>query len=289
LLLAWEVRRCRRELHALQGKSKAQQKWKDRPPVVITADDRTPPERPIIRALRENTNSTADSAMLIRCDPKSHRRSGAAILILPGGNYDNCNLRFPLRVASWMSENGLVAYVLRYRLRSEGHYWPAQEEDCKDALSIIRQQAKALNVDPGKVGVIGFSAGGHLASVAATMFDADLKPNFQILVYATTNVETPLWDPWKARDGYPGPELNTVDKVNAKTPPLFAAVSTEDNITSYEENTRPYIEACQKAGVSTELVFKPMGQHGHAMVDTWTKPCEGWLHKHGWAVSASML
>ncbi|CAK0878429.1 unnamed protein product [Prorocentrum cordatum] len=134
------------------------------------------------------------------------------------------------------------------------------------------------------VGVLGFSAGGHLASWGATTFDGSLRPDFHMLIYATTNVETPVWDPWKARFGYPGTEANTVPKVSGRTPPLFAAVSTEDDITSYEENTAPYVAACKSAGVPTELVLASMGKHGHPMVDAWTKPCESWLRRGGWII-----
>ena len=128
-------------------------------------------------------------------------------------------------------------FILRYRLRSEGHFWPAQQEDCREAMAEIRKRAAQCESHTDRVGVIGFSAGGHLASVAATMFDKDVQPNFQMLIYAATNVETPSWNPWKARFGYPGREANTFDKVTPKTPPLFAAVSKQDEVTTYAENT----------------------------------------------------
>ena len=97
-----------------------------------------------------------------------------------------------------------------------------------DGCNVIRSRAKEYAFHTDRVGVIGFSAGGHLASVAATMFEKSVRPNFQMLIYAATNVETPFWNPWKARYGYPGQDANTCDRSTAQTPPLFAAVSTKD-------------------------------------------------------------
>ena len=252
--------------------------------MAISTADRIAPQRPVLQALRA-TDPRVDPAFLIRCDPQPGKESGAAILLLPGGNYDNCNLGFPLQVANWLTGLGLVVFVLRYRLRSEGHYWPAQQEDCQDGLRFIHNFVhQDSRLTAGAVGVLGFSSGGHLASVAATMFPNDIRPNFHILVYATTNVETPPWWPWRARHGFPGPEFNTFDKVTRATPPLFAAVSKEDDVTTYEDNTLPYVEACWRAGVDAVCIFESMGGHGHGMVDAWTKPCEEWLKANNWAV-----
>ncbi|CAJ1344946.1 unnamed protein product [Effrenium voratum] len=252
---------------------------KSKKAVVLRPLDRLPPPHPpVLRPLRDG-DPRVDASAWLRLAPA--KRSGTAVLVLPGGNYDSCNWRQPLEVASWLRDLGIVAYILRYRLRSEGHFWPAQLEDCELALEQMRAEAAREGFDPARIGVLGFSAGGHLATVAATCLEP--PPAFQILLYATTDVETPLWDPWKARLGYPGTDFNTVPKVSRRTAPVFAVVSTEDDVTSFKDNTWPYIEACKRHKVEAEYVHASMGPHGHGMLDVWTKPCERWLRAHGWA------
>jgi acetyl esterase/lipase len=108
------------------------------------------------------------------------------------------------------------------------------------------------------------------------------KPVFQILVYPSTDVETPPHDPWRARLGYPGPETNTFKLVNSNTPPTLIVMSTEDTTTTYESNGQPYVDACEAHGVPCEKILKPMGRHGFGLTKEWKAPCEEWMAKHGW-------
>eukprot|EP00913_Durusdinium_trenchii_P032816 g30721.t1 len=179
--------------------------------------------------------------------PHRHGQSQAELCMLlrPLSSFA-ASQSFPSLVALWLQSLGLAAYILRFRLRTEGHFWPAQLEDGLEALRLIGEEV-AKRPKLGRkwtidylvdvilviwIGVLGFSAGGHLASVLATHHPHLLA--FHILIYGSTDVETPAWDPWLTRLGYPGIDFNTVKAVNAQTPPLFAAVSTEDEIASYD-------------------------------------------------------
>ena len=190
-----------------------------------------------------------------------------AILILPGGNYDYCSLRGPMEFATWVSALGLRAYVLQYRVRSGGYFWPAPLEDYVDAMEMIigdfadeaARRETTWHTRP-KIGVLGSSAGGHLASYVASTVPSSLKPDFQILLYPACDVETPADDPWLARLGYPGPATNTFDLVTPATPPCFTAVSTFDEVSSFELNVEPLLAAYKANNVPYELVLEPIGK-----------------------------
>ena len=274
--LEGSIARCRR---AEVGRANSDNSEKKRSTHVL--DERRNPSTPFVRALRPVSDARVDPARLISmaANPKDcevHGVSRSALLILTGGNYDSCELHWPMEVAAWAAELGFVAHVLRYRVRGDGYFWPAANEDCMMALEML----KAENFNQ-KIGVLGFSAGGHLASFVAATATETLRPDFQILLYPCTNTETPARDPWKARLGYPGREANTFDMVTSSTPPCFIAVSTEDEISSYEENVKPYVEACRLNNVSCSVVHASMGSHGHGWHDAWTPKCEEWLAANG--------
>ncbi|CAK9107764.1 unnamed protein product [Durusdinium trenchii] len=158
--------------------------------VHIRPEDRRPPAvPPQVRPLRPRADARVDPAQLVLVAGAEAARGAAraAVLILPGGNYDNCNLRGPLEVALWLQSLGLAAYILRFRLRTEGHFWPAQLEDGLEALRLIGEE-----VAKRPIGVLGFSAGGHLASVLATHHPHLLA--FHILIYGSTDVVSSMRD-----------------------------------------------------------------------------------------------
>lgn len=248
-----------------------------------SAPPRTPlPQRPVHHVLRPHLDPRVDHAVLIRYDPPEDRRTGACVVICPGGNYEYVSGKEGQPVAAWLAELGVTAFVLRYNCITEGHYWPAQLADLELAIRTVRSHAVAWRVDGRRVGVMGFSAGGHLASMAATTEDLAWRPNAQILVYPSIDVTKPDWWPWKAAEGFPPPEAASHRLVRPGQPPAYLAVSTEDGLCTAEDNTEPYERRLSMAGVEFEHVVKPMGKHGHGLHAGWTEPCEAWLARLGW-------
>ena len=147
-------------------------------------------------------NDVDDPPTLTAMLPEPGRAVGAAVVICPGGGYVRLASHEGDGVARWFADRGVAAFVLRYRLGPR-HRHPAQLEDVKRAVRMVRARAAALGVAPGKIGVIGFSAGGHLASMAATLFDdgnpkaADpidrlsSRPDFAVLAYPVITMTGP--------------------------------------------------------------------------------------------------
>merc|ERR1712232_1193198 len=125
-----------------------------------------PPEHFV---LRQQSDPRIDKSMYVRYDPHPERKSGAIIVVLQGGNYDNSGLGWDeaQEVAQWLIELGITAILLVYRVVSEGHYWPAQFDDWTACVESVRSKAAQWGCDPDRIGVLGFSAGGHLAAYAA--------------------------------------------------------------------------------------------------------------------------
>eukprot|EP00931_Biecheleriopsis_adriatica_P044989 TRINITY_DN25784_c0_g1_i1.p1 TRINITY_DN25784_c0_g1~~TRINITY_DN25784_c0_g1_i1.p1 ORF type:complete len:318 (-),score=27.75 TRINITY_DN25784_c0_g1_i1:69-1022(-) len=245
------------------------------------------PSPPKHHVLRPHMDPRVDQAVLVRYDPPPDiARTGAAVVICPGGNYESCAQHEGQPVAVWLAQLGIVAFVLRYRLISEGHYWPAQLEDLELAMADIRKNADAWRVDPKKIGVMGFSAGGHLASYAATRSAAPWRPDAQILVYPCIDTTKPESWPWQTHEGFPSSADSTHLSISSGTPPAFLVCSTEDGLCDAHENTDVFARGLQAAGVPYEYVKKAMGKHGHGLKGGWLSQCTAWLQKLGWANQA---
>jgi acetyl esterase/lipase len=223
--------------------------------------------------------------------PAKDRDTGASVVIAPGGGYHI--LAWDLEgteVAEWLNSIGVTGIVLKYRVpRRPGDPTdqpPVQPlQDAQRALSVVRSRAKEWNLDPERIGILGFSAGGHLAANAATNWDkrayepvdeadkASCRPNFAVLIYPAylANKE--------------GTALNPEIRVSKETPPTFMAHAGNDPITPV--NSIQMYLALKKAGVPAELHIYPTGGHGYGLrpteepVTSWPKRCEEWLRKQG--------
>jgi acetyl esterase/lipase len=243
------------------------------------------PSPPKHHILRPHLDARVDKTVLVQYDPPpGSARTGAAVVICPGGNYEKLANHEGQHVAAWLAQLGIVSFVLRYRLISEGYYWPAQLQDIELAIAEIRRNSEEWKVDVDKIGVMGFSAGGHLASYAATRSASPWRPNAQILVYPTIDCTKPDWWPWNAKEGFPPASESTHLDVSSSTPPAFLVCSTEDGICDAHENTDVYAEKLKAVGVPFEYVKKPMGKHGHGLKGDWKNQCANWLQNLGWAV-----
>ena len=224
--------------------------------------------------------------------------TGSSIVVCPGGGY---GARAPHEgpvVGKWLAENGVTAFVLRYRLGSKGYHHPVEMTDAGRAIRFVRHYAGDWKLDPKRIGILGFSAGGHLASTVATHWDdgdkdakeaidrESSRPDVQILIYPVITMgptghsgsRQNLFGKERPNDQELIELLSNEKHVNAKTPPAFLVHTTEDKAVPVS-NSDDYAAALKKAGVEVEYVRTEKGQHGFGLKDFWTKPCVEWLRK----------
>ena len=243
--------------------------------------------------------------------PAPGHATGTGVVIFPGGGYVHLSMeKEGADVARWLNGIGAAAFVVRYRLGPRYQY-PAMLEDAQRAMRVVRARAGVWRVDPHRIGVIGFSAGGHMASTAGTHFDdgnaasADSidrqssRPDFMILVYPVITMGLQFAHRG-SRDNLlgenPSPALvrtmSNETQVTPNTPPTFLVASTNDTVVPVE-NTLMFFQALHAAGVSVEMHIYESGPHGfglghdHPALATWTGLCANWLRGHGWLAGVS--
>jgi acetyl esterase/lipase len=236
----------------------------------------------------------SDVASLITAYPAPGGGSRAAVLVLPGGGYQMLADHEGHDYAEWLRGLGLHAFVLRYPVAPARH--PEPVTVATDALAYVRSGDHGLAVDPTRVGVIGSSAGGHLAgclSVGMAGPDAP-RPDVTILCYPVISFVS---EPHQgSATNLLGPEptdqaladLSLERRVDARTPPTFLW-STADDEAVPVGNSLQYAKALTEQGVPTELHVLPHGRHGLGLapdvpeVAGWSRLCEDWLRRGGWA------
>jgi acetyl esterase/lipase len=224
--------------------------------------------------------------------PAKENDTGAAILICPGGGY--WNLYWELEgeeVAAWLSAQGVTGIILKYRVprrSDEPKGEPARRplQDAQRAVSLVRSKAREWGIDPRRIGMVGFSAGGHLAIATATHFEertyeptddidqVHCRPDFAIAVYSGY---------LKAQDKE---ELAPGLRIAARTPPIFLAHGGADIISPPEHSVFLYL-ALKRAGIPTELHIYAGAAHDFGVrkldrpCSTWTARCMDWLRNQG--------
>jgi acetyl esterase/lipase len=212
--------------------------------------------------------------------PPEGRRNGAAVVVCPGGSYARLSADHEgKRVAEWLNGLGVSAFVLQYRVAPRYRH-PAMLQDAQRAIRVVRARAAEWKVDPSRIGILGFSAGGHLASSAATLFasppanpsepvDAlSARPDFAILCYPVISFRGAHIE-GASRDNLLGPgaeaalreTLSTETRVSAATPPTFLWHTSDDRGVGPEHSVLFY-EALRRAGVPAELHVFASGPHG---------------------------
>jgi len=233
------------------------------------------------------------------------RGTGTAIVVCPGGGYQHLALDHEgAQVAQWLNSIGVAAFVLQYRLGPRYHH-PIELGDAQRAIRTVRNRAAAYRVFPDRVGIMGFSAGGHLASTAATHFDAgnpdatdvidrvSSRPDFAVLVYPVISLTAPYMHRG-SRDNLLGPDadpklvesLSNDLQVTAATPPTFLFHTSTDNVVPVENSVLFYL-ALRKAGVPAEMHIYERGPHGVGLaptdeaLSTWPARLADWLRGRG--------
>lgn len=245
--------------------------------------------------------------------PPKERASGAAVVICPGGGYAvEAAGHEGADVAKELSNAGIAAFVLKYRLPSDAimknkEIGPLQ--DAQQAIKMVRERAKEWNINPDRIGIMGFSAGGHLASTEGTHYtkaliennnNTSLRPDFMILVYPVISFQDSLGhigsrdnllgkDPSQDKKDYYSNEM----QVTGNTPPTFLVHASDDNVVKVE-NSIAFYEALIKHQVPAELHIYQNGGHGFGMhlpknKDLWLDRCKNWMAANGWLKSAGTM
>jgi acetyl esterase/lipase len=237
--------------------------------------------------------------------PAKPQATGAGIVICPGGGYHGLAMDHEgHEVARWLTSRGIAGFIVKYRLGPRYHH-PAMLQDVLRAIRLVRSRAAEFNIKPDRLGVMGFSAGGHLASSAATLFDhpdgkvadglqsVSSRPDFAVLAYPVI-----LMGQEKGHKGSqdnllgesPSADLiarlSTEQQVTSKTPPTFLFQTDEDTGVPAENAVKFYL-ALRKAGVPAELHVYQKGAHGVGLdpgdreLSTWPDRLLGWMRVNG--------
>ncbi len=238
--------------------------------------------------------------------PEAAKSSGAAVVICPGGGYAGLAMGHEgHEIACWLNALGIAGIVLDYRHRGKGYGHPAPSLDAARAIRTARARAMVWKLDPQRIGVLGFSAGGHLAATVATRFDrGDAKssdpiermssrPDFAILCYPVIALGEPFAHGGSQENllGKTAPEelvrsLSSEKQVTQDTPPTFLWHTSADACVPPENSVQFYL-ALQRAGVPAELHIFEHGQHGLGLAaavpgtSAWPRLCEKWLRGRG--------
>ncbi len=243
-------------------------------------------------------NEEVDKPTLTYYLPASPASTHPAVVVCPGGGYVHLAMDHEgKQIAEWLNARGIAAFVLKYRLGPRYHH-PAMMMDVQKALRTVRSDAKELGIDPSRIGVMGFSAGGHLASTAATHFETvdgvSSRPDFAILCYPVLTLTEELYVHKGSRQyllgDNPDPKLEQLLsnelQVTPQTPPTFLFHTNEDTTVPPENSVLFYL-ALRKAGVPAEMhVFEP-GRHGLGLAQSnpalsiWPQLLENWFHTRG--------
>jgi acetyl esterase/lipase len=243
--------------------------------------------------------------------------NGAAVVVFPGGGYSGLATEYEgNQPAKWLNTLGVSAFVVKYRLGSSGYRHPIEMWDGQRAVRWVRAHAKDYGIDPKRVGVLGFSAGGHLAATVSTHYDSGnvaaadsvdrqgCRPDWSILAYPVITMDAAFTHAG-SRSNLLGdaPAQKLVDslsnekQVTSKTPPAFLFHAKDDNVVPVK-NAQAYYDSLLKRGVSAQLKLYEKGGHGFGLADgvggapndpvlaTWPGLVAAWMDKSGFFKTA---
>ncbi|MBN2451295.1 MAG: alpha/beta hydrolase [Lentisphaeria bacterium] len=238
--------------------------------------------------------------------PAPEQATGTAIVICPGGGYHGLATGHEGRdIGAWLNSFGVAGVMLEYRMRGKGYGHPAPLQDAQRAIRTLRARGAELGIAPDRIGILGFSAGGHLASTAGTHFDpgdpraedpierVSCRPDFLVLCYAVIAFGEPFThygSQWNLIGKDAPPELvrslSNEKQVTAQTPPTFLFHTDEDRGVPAENSTAFY-QALRRVKVPAELHIYRKGGHGLGLAITvpgtcgWPAACRAWLEAQG--------
>jgi acetyl esterase/lipase len=254
----------------------------------------------------EPATKPADEPVIYLYRPAAGVANGTAIVVCPGGGYSHLAKDHEgVQIAEWLNSLGITAAVLHYRHGGTGHRHPVPMLDGLRAVRTVRARAAEWGIDPAKIGVLGFSAGGHLASTLGTHFDAgkaaaadpidraSSRPDFMILCYPVISM-TSKHAHQGSRESLLGRQpaqklarqMSSELQVTSDTPPTFLWHTDEDDVVPVE-NSVAFFAAMNRAGVPGELHVYEHGRHGLGLArdvpgtSAWPEQCRAWLAGQG--------
>jgi acetyl esterase/lipase len=238
--------------------------------------------------------------------PPADKATGSAVLICPGGGYGVLAFDHEgFAIARWLNDNGIAGIILKYRLPSDmimkdKSIGPLQ--DAQEAMRIIRRNASEWKIDPYKIGVIGFSAGGHLASTLSTHYaeivydvsdTTSARPDFSLLIYPVISFDGSITHSGSRRNLIgENPSYDVIKhfsnelQITAETPPAFLVHSADDNVVPFK-NSIVYSESLQRNKIPVEMHIFQKGGHGYGLSvnngtqSSWPDLCMNWLKAVG--------
>lgn len=254
-------------------------------------------------------DTPADIPTLTVYDPAPGTATGAAVVVCPGGGYVYLANHEGAPPAEMLNGVGITAFVLKYRLAPRYHY-PIMQEDMMRAMRLVRYNASAWGLNPDKIGVMGFSAGGHMAAMAATCWDkgdaaatdpvdrVSSRPDLAMLLYPVITMKHPYCHQG-SRDALLGlhPSHSLVNamsmetRVTADTPPCFVVCTNDDNVVP-AQNSLSFVTACMKNHVPVEFHMYLDGPHGFGLglgnpvLSRWDSACILWLQHYQFAATS---
>jgi len=251
-------------------------------------------------------NTDDDKPSLTIYLPPKDKATGAAVVICPGGGYGNLAMDHEgHQVAQWLNSFGVGGFILKYRHRKAGYGHPVPLLDAQRAIRTVRARAKEWGIQPDRIGILGFSAGGHLASTAGTHFDkgdpdakdpidrVNCRPNFMVLVYPVISFVEPFTHKGSLKNLLgedPDPKLveglSNEKQVTPDTPPTFLVHTSGDTGVPAENSVAFYL-ALRKAKVPAEMHIFAKGEHGFGLgkkgnaVAVWPSLCVEWMRGLG--------
>lgn len=250
-------------------------------------------------------NEEGDKPSLTIYLPPSGKASGTSVVVCPGGGYGHLAVDHEgVQIAEWLNAHGIAAFVLRYRIAPRYHH-PAPLLDAQRAIRIVRSRAAEFQVSPDRIGIWGFSAGGHLASTTETHFDngngnspdpierVRSRPDFAVLAYPVISFTTEYVHKGSLRNllgENPDPKLvqslSNETQVTSETPPTFLFHTNEDTGVPPENSVLFYM-ALRRHGVPAEMHIYEPGKHGvglalnHPTLSSWSDLLERWFRTRG--------
>ncbi len=237
------------------------------------------------------TNVTHPTLEIYR--PAKDHDTGVSIIVCPGGGYKALMMGYEGEdAARWLNTIGITGIVLKYRVPApEGTpKWLPALQDAQRSISLVRSNAREWGLSADHIGILGFSAGGHLSAAASTNFDkrayepidavdqVSCRPDFAIVIYPGGIIE-------KKQDGVVSGTLSPEIRVTKETPPAFIAMANNDPVNS--ENAVYYYLALKQAGVKADLHVYALGGHGFGLrptslpSSTWPDRCAEWMRSMG--------
>lgn len=238
--------------------------------------------------------------------------NGTSVVICPGGGYHHLSInKEGYKIAKWLNTLGISAFVLKYRMPSDltmkdKTIGPLQ--DAQEALRMVRRNTEKWKLDPNKIGIMGFSAGGHLAATLSTQFaekvydskdNTSSRPDFSILMYPVISMQEGITHSG-SKENLLGKNASAIlveqysneKQVNAATPKTFIVHATDDKAVAVENSINYYL-ALKQNNIPVELHFFENGGHGFGLGTegtnkNWSKACENWLISNGFIPNTSV-